>query len=148
MKKGNSLSQEIIDFFPLVMIVEDNEDTRLMMKYLLKLWDYRVIEATNDEEAIQSADTYHPDMILISGRLDRNNGLTTIRRMRELSKFGEAVIIFITGFSEQSVHASALAAGADDCMVKPIDFGQLETNLKNYLRKDYRQNKASVRGGV
>ena len=148
MKNGNSLSQGMIDFFPLVMIVEDDEDTRLMMKYLLKLWSYRIIEATNDEEAVQAADIYHPDMILISDIHNKNNGLTTIRRMRELSKVDEAVIIFITGYSGQSVHAAALAAGADDYMIKPIDFGQLETNLKNYLKKDYRLDKTSVRGNI
>jgi len=146
MTNGNLSSKEMIHTFPLVMIAEADEDTRLMMKYLLKLWNYRVIETANDEKAIQSADLYHPDLILISDRF--SNSPVTIRRMRELSKLDGAVIIFITGSSESSVCASALAAGANDYMVKPIDFGQLEVNLKNYLKKNYRQNKASVRGEI
>jgi response regulator of citrate/malate metabolism len=56
------------------------------------------------------------------------------------------VIIFITGYSEPSVHASALAASANDFMIKPINFGQLEMTLKKYLRKKYKPHKTFLKG--
>ncbi len=142
----NSLFARTINFFPRILIVENDEDTRLMMKYLLKLWNYRIIEASDDEDAIQMAEIHRPDLILISDRLQKIDALTTTRRIRQLSEPGDPVIIFITGYSEPSVHASALAAGANDFMIKPIDFGQLEIRLKKYLRKKYKPHETSVKG--
>lgn len=120
---------------PSILIIEDDEDTRLMMRYLLQIWKYEVVEATgSQEEILQAAANHRPNMILISSRSRKNDNFATIKRLRE--KFSEKTgIIFISGFSEPSVQDSALAAGADGYLLKPIDFGRLETMLDNYLKK-------------
>lgn len=120
---------------PSILIIEDDEDTRQMMRYLLQIWKYQVVEATgSEEEILQAAANHRPNLILISSRSQRDGNFTTIKRLRE--KFSEKTgIIFISGFSEPSVQDSALAAGADGYLLKPIDFGRLETMLESYLNK-------------
>ena len=121
---------------PVVLIVEDDEDTRVMMKYLLQIWNYQVVEIFGSDEAILQAEAIHnPHLILVGGKNYYNDNLTTLGRLREQSG-GKTGIIFISGFAEPAARASAIAAGADDFLLKPIDFGNLETMLKQYLRKD------------
>lgn len=136
MSKNNSFSPQIENKLPLILIVDDDEDTRLMMNYLLKLWNYRVVEASDDDDAVREAKLYRPDLILVSDKISRIDALATTMRIRELSELDNTVIIFINGYSEPAVHASAIAAGANDFMFKPIDFELLELKLKHYLKKD------------
>ncbi len=119
---------------PLVLIVEDDADTRLMLKYLLEIWNYRVIEANSGEEAIEMAVSQKPDVILMDYKLPKIDGLTTTERMRELLIHEDTKIIFISAHSEEKVRASVLAAGADDYLVKPVNFGELEIALEKHLK--------------
>lgn len=140
-KKANKMVVTKPNFFsaayssPSILIIEDDEDTRQMMKYLLRIWKYQVVEAIGSEEDIlETVGNFCPNLILISSRNQRDDNFTTIKRLRE--KFSEKTgIIFISGFSEQSIYDSAIAAGADDYLLKPIDFGRLETMLESYLKK-------------
>lgn len=141
-----SLFSRPINFLPLVLIVEDDEDTRTMMTYLLKLWHYRVVEAVDGEEGLQMAENLHPDIILMDYNLPKIDGLITTRRIRELPMFKETPVIFISAFSESAVRASALAAGADDFLIKPLDFGQLEKSLDRHLKNGCGHRKMFIGG--
>lgn len=136
-KNGQNLpAVQTAKSIPLVLVAEEDGDTRLMMNYLLNLWNYRVVEAASDEETLEKAKERQPDLILISDKFSRIDGLTTIRRIRELKELDGTVIVFINSYAESSIHASALAAGADDSMTKPIDFGRLEAKLEQFLKND------------
>jgi len=124
------------NFLPLVLIVEDDDDTRLMLRYLLGIWKYRVIEAVTGEEAVRLAESTQPDVVLLDYKLPKIDGLTTARRMREQKVFNETIIIFITAHAETSLRASALEAGSNDFFVKPINFGELEISLKKHLQSN------------
>ena len=113
------------------MIVEDDTDTRLMLKYILEIWNYRVIEAVSGEEALEKAEQFQPDIILMDFMLPNINGLTATKRIRELSNQKQAVIIFLSAYTEDKSRAAALAAGADDFLNKPVDFGKLELSLEH-----------------
>ena len=130
---ANPLFFKPVNLHPLVLIVESDEDTRLMMKYLLQMWKYAVIEAADDGDALEMAALQQPDLILLSGRIQSADSFTTIKRIREVSLFDKTEIIYISAYSEPAVRASALAAGADNFLVKPIDFGHLEEMLQNHL---------------
>lgn len=127
--------------YPLVLVADEDGDTRLMMNYLLNLWNYRVIEAAGEDETIDKAQAQRPDLILISDKFSRIDGLSTIRRIRNLRELDSAIVIFINGYAEPSIHASAIAAGADDSMTKPIDFGRLEKKLEQFLNKSDRSKR-------
>ncbi len=130
------LSSRANVFAPLVLIVEDDMDTRLMLKYLLEIWHYRVIEAVTGEEALEMATSQKPDVILMDYKLPKIDGLTATERIRELPIHRQTVIIFVSAYSEERVRASVLAAGANDYLVKPIDFGDLEISLEKHLNNN------------
>lgn len=132
--KSIQVSPQTNVFSPLVLIVEDDEDTRLMLKYLLEIWNYRVIEAVTGEEAVEKAKIKHPDVILMDYKLPKIDGLTATRRIREQNELDGTVIIFVSAESAPSVRASALAVGGSDFLLKPIDFGALEISLETHLK--------------
>jgi CheY-like chemotaxis protein len=116
-----------------VMVVEDFEDNRFMMRRLLEMSGYRVIEATNGEEAIEVALRELPEIILMDLSLPRVDGLAATRRMRQLSELRNVPIVAVSAHDTTDFHAEALAAGCNDYVTKPIDFDQLDALLKGLL---------------
>ena len=134
LKKNSTHASRISNFSPLVLVVEDDEDMSLMLKYLLEIWKYRVILAADTEQAIHLAEACQPDIVLVDYRFPNIDGLAFTRRVREMSSLAETVIVSISAYSESAARADALAAGSDDFLFKPIDFGKLETSLETHLQ--------------
>ena len=82
---------------------------------------------------MQLAESCQPDVVLMDYKLPNIDGPDTTRRMRELPVLAETVIISISADSEPSVRASAIAAGSNEFLFKPIDFGNLEISLESHL---------------
>src|SRR5438874_8082987 len=82
---------------PTVLVVEDHDDTRLMLKLLLEMEGYAVAEAADGLEAVELADDAHPDLILIDGSLPRLDGLAAVRRMREHKSLRTVPIVAPSG---------------------------------------------------
>lgn len=141
--ENKSFGKQAVDFLPRILIVERDDDTRLMLKYLLELWKYQVVEAVSNEEAAGLTKTFRPALILMNIESGNGTSLTSSRRIRELRAFDGATIILISTPVEPEVRTSALAV-ADDFLVKPIDFGYLEKILEKYLRKVSKPTEASV----
>lgn len=114
---------------PKVLIVEDHDDTREMLRILLEMKSCQVMEACNGQEAVEIANRERPDLILMDGSLPLMDGLEATRRIRENLLLREVLILALNGWGTPSFHAAALAAGCDDCMTKPIDFERLETYI-------------------
>jgi len=145
--KGDLLYKKMKSTLPLILIVEDDDDTRIMMKYLLTLWGYEIIEAIDGEEGLQMAESFQPDVILMDFSLPKVDGLIATRQIRELAMHGETPIIFISAHTEAAVRESALFAGADDFLTKPLDFGELEEALDTHS-KNRNVVRQQVIGGV
>lgn len=148
MSKSGFISEGGRNGLPLILIVEDDNDTRVMMKYLLNLWSYQVIEAVDGEEGLEMAEEFQPDFILMDYSLPKNDGLITTKQIRELPQLAKTPIIFISAFTELSIRTSALAAGADDFLTKPLDFGELEKALKKHSKNNYSQQEKTLVGGA
>lgn len=113
-----------------ILLVENHDDNRSMLKTLLEIWGYRVIEAEDGDDAIRQAISKCPNLILMDISLSKTDCLATVRRMRGTEALSGVPIVFISGHAQPEFRASALAAGGDDFLVKPIDFNQLEFILK------------------
>src|SRR5918911_1710845 len=120
---------------PLVMVVEDFEDNRFMMRRLLEMSGYRVVEAMNGEEAIEIAGRERPGLILMDLSLPLLDGLAATRRIRQHPELRDVPIVAVSAHDTADFHADALAAGCNDYVTKPIDFDQLETLLGRLLPK-------------
>lgn len=116
-----------------VLLVEDSEDNRFMMKRLLEMAGYRVVEATNGEEAVALAKSVQPDLILMDLSLPVIDGLAATRAIRKLDGFGKIPIIAVSAHDTSDFQADALAAGCDGYSTKPIDFSQLELLIARLL---------------
>jgi CheY-like chemotaxis protein len=117
----------------LVLLVEDTEDNRFMMKRLLEMTGYDVVEARNGEEAIKLADEMRPDLILMDLSLPIVDGLAATRKIRQIPELGKIPIIAVSAHDTADFHAEALAAGCNSYITKPIDFGELELLLGQLL---------------
>jgi len=118
---------------PVILIVEDDVDNRLMLKILLEMWNYRVLEATDGIEAISIAERTRPDLILMDIKMSNLDGFETTRRIRQSATINGVPIIFLSGYAETVYRRRASAAGANDYLVKPLMFEQLEITLGKYV---------------
>src|SRR5687767_4185216 len=112
-----------------VMVVEDFEDNRFMMRRLLEMSGYRVVEAINGQEAVETARRELPDLILMDLSLPLLDGLAATRRIREQKELSKVPIVAVSAHDTADFHADALAAGCNEYVTKPIDFDQLEELL-------------------
>jgi CheY-like chemotaxis protein len=117
----------------IVMVVEDFEDNRFMMRRLLEMSGYRVVEAVNGEQAVEVAKRERPHLILMDLSLPILDGLAATRRIRQHEELRRVPIIAVSAHDTSDFHADALAAGCNDYVTKPIDFEQLETLLSRLL---------------
>lgn len=118
-----------------VMVVEDFEDNRFMMRRLLEMSGYQVLEAINGEEAVEIAARERPNLILMDLSLPLLDGLAATRRIRQNEELRDVPIVAVSAHDTADFHADALAAGCNDYVTKPIDFEQLETLLSRLLPK-------------
>ena len=118
-----------------VLIVEDYEDTRDFMKFLLESYGYQVIEATDGIEALEKFRRHQPDLVLMDVSLPFVDGLTTTKAIREIEDSGEVPIFVVTAFGK-SLHAQAIEAGCNELISKPVDFDVLRSLVEKYLKSE------------
>jgi CheY-like chemotaxis protein len=115
-----------------IMIVEDYEDARGFMKFLIESYGYQVIEATDGIQAIDKFKNFRPDLILMDMSLPVVDGLTATKTIREFDEGARTPIIAITAFGK-NYFKKAIEAGCNDLIDKPVDFEVLEPVLNQYL---------------
>ena len=119
---------------PLVLIVEDHEDTRFLLRTILEMrGGISVVEAENGELATALAESLHPDLILMDGTLPLLDGFAATRRIRELASTWDVPIVFLSGHAQPASEAKAFAAGCTDYLVKPFALRELERVLERHL---------------
>lgn len=112
---------------PIILVVEDHDDTREMLRMLLEGWGCRVVEACNGLDAVEAASREKPQLILMDGRLPLLDGLDATRRIRENALLNRVKILALNGSGSPDYHEEALAAGCDDTIDKPFDIDALRT---------------------
>lgn len=116
-----------------VLLVEDTEDNRQMLRRLLELSGFHVVEATNGKEAVELATRERPEIILMDLSLPFIDGLAATRRIRDLKDLREVPIVAVSAHDSADFHSEALAAGCNAYITKPIDYGELERVITGLL---------------
>jgi len=116
-----------------VLVVEDTEDNRFMMRRLLEMTGYRVVEAMNGEEAVKVAQAETPQLILMDLSLPVIDGLAATRLIRKLPALQSTPIIAVSAHDSSDFQAEALHAGCNSYITKPIDFTELEQLIAQLL---------------
>ena len=116
-----------------VMVVEDYDDTRLMLKQALEAKGYRVLEAINGQEAVDLSRRERPDLILMDLDLPILDGIAATQHIRQQPEMDEIPIVAVTAYPMSYTRVKAFAKGCNEYMAKPIDFAQLEELLNRYV---------------
>ena len=113
-----------------VLIVEDYEDTRILLKFMIEKFGYSVIEASGPYEAIDKADEFLPDLILMDIGMPLLDGLSVAQLIRDKKTNRLVPIIAVTAFSD--IKDEALKAGCADVIYKPVQPDLLREMLDHY----------------
>ena len=108
-----------------VLIADDHEDTRLMLRTILELNRFFVLEATDGEEAVALTTSELPDLVLMDFSLPMLDGLSALRLIRANQVTREVPIIFLSGRAGPGPQQAAREAGCSDFLVKPIDLDKM-----------------------
>lgn len=119
---------------PVILVVEDDDDNRFMLKTLLEMKGYHVVQARDGQEAAEVLERDPaPQLLLVDLQLPRLNGFALTRRVRQHAQLGRVPIVVVSGHDPAQHRNLALAAGCDDYLLKPIDFDRLEEILQRLL---------------
>ena len=122
---------------PSVLVVEDHDDTRLMLRTMLELQGgIAVVEAENGEMAIALATNVHVDLILMDTDLPAVDGYAATIRIRENTPTHEIPIVMMSGHAEPAAQLRAFAAGCTEYLVKPFSLDGLVSLVNRYLSAD------------
>jgi CheY-like chemotaxis protein len=116
-----------------VLLVEDTEDNRFMMRRLLEITGYRVVEAMNGEEAVRLAKAECPHLILMDLSLPVIDGLAATRLIRKIPACERTPIIAVSAHDTSDFQSEAISAGCNCYITKPINFNELEAMIAQLL---------------
>lgn len=121
---------------PAIMVVEDTNGVRQIIRMQLKTLGYRVIEAQSGLEAVQLSKQEHPALILMDINMPDVDGLEATRIIRQTDEINAIPIIGLSAHYGMEIRNHALAAGCNDFVTKPVDFNLLRALISHYLNSD------------
>ena len=119
-----------------ILLIEDDEDTRYMMRLQLEQRGYRVIEAEDGEKGVALALSEPTDVILMDLSLPGIDGLEATKRIRNDGRKRRVPIVAVTAHQETDFRLGAKASGFDAYVTKPIDFDWLRELLAGLIVSD------------
>ena len=109
-----------------VLVVDDNADTRVVVRWMLERWGYRVVEAADGREAYERAVEHRPALVVMDLSMPVADGYEALRAIRAREELARLPVIAVTSFDRAVARDGAEAAGFDHYLSKPIDFKRLE----------------------
>ena len=116
-----------------VLVVDDHEDNRRILRDLLRSAGYDVIEATTGEDGVATAKARTPDLILMDIQLPGIDGYEATRRIKGDEALRRIPLIVVTSYALSGDDAKALAAGADAYVAKPFSPRAMLAKIREYL---------------
>jgi len=118
---------------PKILLVEDFDDTRLMMKMWLEKRGYRVIEAETGEKAITLAQREAPDLIIMDVMMPGMNGLDATQRIRQYQALRRTPIVAVSAYGADEYRRLAIQAGCNEYVSTPFEPNALAELIKSLL---------------
>jgi class 3 adenylate cyclase/CheY-like chemotaxis protein len=119
---------------PRILIVDDNETNRDILKTRLATQGYELCQAADGEEALSSARELLPDLILLDVMMPKLNGFEVCRRLKNDHSLPFMAIILVTAKADSKDVVAGLDAGADEYLTKPVDQAALLARVRSVLR--------------
>ena len=117
-----------------ILIVEDQEDNRRILRDLLTSVGYEIVEALTGEEGVRLAEESRPDLILMDIQLPGLDGYDATRRIKANPALRAIPVIAVTSYALSGDDLKAFAAGCDAYVTKPFSPRQLLARIREFLR--------------
>jgi diguanylate cyclase (GGDEF)-like protein len=119
-----------------LLIVDDDALTRMMVAEVLASEGYRVVEASNGEEALAQVAALQPQLVILDVLMPGLNGFETCRALRQIPKVSLTPVLMLTGREDSAAIANAFEAGASDFATKPLSPEILRHRVRFLLRTE------------
>ena len=114
-----------------VLIVDDYEDNRTMLKFMLERKGMIIFEAANGSEGVEVACREHPDLILMDIRMPIMDGFEATRQLKQMNSTQDIPVLALSAnCSDPNLHIRALEVGCIDCFSKPVEWGKIQTVIE------------------
>ena len=117
-----------------ILIIEDQEDNRRIMRDLLTSVKYQVIEAITGQEGVNLAETHRPDLILMDIQLPDFDGYEATRRIKSIPALSSIPIVAVTSYALSGDDKKAFEAGCDAYVSKPFSPRELLKEIQEILQ--------------
>lgn len=104
----------------LILVVDDADDIRMLWAEILGAAGYRVIEASDGEQAVELAAAHKPRVVLMDMAMPNVDGWEATRRIRQFANEREMAIVAVSAMSEVDGRAAAFGCGCDGFVAKPV----------------------------
>ena len=118
-----------------VLVVDDEENIRMLVKFNLEKAGYEVLEASDGNKAIETAVNSTPDIVILDLMLPGIDGLEVCRNLKRHPRTAALPIIMLTAKNDEIDRVIGLELGADDYMTKPFSQRELVARIKAVLRR-------------
>ncbi len=129
-KEGESLVKELT-----VLIIDDNELNLKLLRVILQIGRYRIVEAENAAQGLELAHSHHPDLILMGIQLPDMDGLTATRMLKNDPDLKEIPVVALTSYAMHGDDKKAFEAGCDAYITKPIDTRSFLETISQSIRE-------------
>jgi len=119
-----------------ILLVEDNEQARILMRQIFTTQGYEMMEAVDGLTGLDMATVLMPDLILLDIQMPVMNGFELIRELRNTPELSRIKVIAVTSFGMKSDREKALEAGFDEFVTKPIDTRTFPELVREILSRD------------
>ena len=116
-----------------ILVVDDFDDTRLLLRTWLERRGFRVVEAANGLQAIAQADTESPDLIIMDMQMTELDGLSATRRIRK--SHDSVPILAVSAYGADQFREQALAAGCNEYVSTPFEPDELEQLIRTSIER-------------
>ncbi len=116
-----------------ILVIEDQEDNRAILRDLLSAAGYGYIEAVTGEDGVAAAAREKPDLILMDIQLPQIDGYEATRRIKAIAALSAIPIIAVTSYALSGDEAKARAAGCDDYVTKPYSPRALLAKVRHFV---------------
>ena len=116
-----------------ILVVDDFDDTRLLLRTWLQKKGYRIVEAENGAEAVVQAATHHPDLIIMDVEMPELDGLSATRQIRASNHGRTLPIVAVSAYGADQFRDSALEAGCNEYVSTPFEPIELENLISSLL---------------
>jgi len=122
-----------------ILIVDDEQDVLEQLPEIIHRWGHKTFTASNGFEALKVFEQTHVDLVVSDIKMPEMNGYELLQKVQEIDK--QCVVLFLTGYPSLDSAVDAMQSGADDYLIKPVNFDELRIKIERGLERRNRLKK-------